>query len=488
MTNIIAHITLFRLLKFIVGFHKEQVNANLLNGKGEIKDVSLHCDFLNEKISHITPYIELESVHVSRLSFHVQSWTNLKKAPILIDIEDVTAKVVEPLHYVDRSLRRTLRQITKQEFEQMFGKRPRGAYNIFDRILDNIQLEVRSVTLTFQPRGRFKTRRVGPWTPPRLVAIMRHLRYCSVNEFGSEGTPEECWRHNDFNVPASERTLLIFKRMTMEFSFGIQPTSHTLRDIMRPARVQVHIAFHKRFRDGAFLAVQADVTLNRIELQIDHDLVRELVHFLAGMQYCLGKNKGFDDPLLPSTSKPEKKTETTPQVVEEATEVGDLEEDDDAETNSNSQTPSEHDKIADDFQEVPSDLIESDPEDDDMEPPEEDAATTPDKPTSSTARTRATADDRPLLMFPSGIVLHERLSLSLSVNDCKVRGAYGDSEDGYIQCIVKGMVAEAMWPKVMGVSVTVGRALVRLNQPAHSVIFVSRRKVGICSRPFLISR
>ena len=117
--------------QFIVGFRKEQVNANLLNGKGEIKDVSLNCAALNEHLTQITPFIELETVHVSKLSFHVSSWTNLRKAPILVHIEHLTASVYEPLHYVDRAKRRSIRQITREELAEMIRTglvKARGAY------------------------------------------------------------------------------------------------------------------------------------------------------------------------------------------------------------------------------------------------------------------------------------------------------------------------------------------------------------------------
>ena len=74
-----------------------QVNANLLNGKGEIKDVSLNCSFFNDIVARLCPYIRMEEIHVSRLGFHVTSWTNLRKAPIIVDIGHITAKIEEPL-------------------------------------------------------------------------------------------------------------------------------------------------------------------------------------------------------------------------------------------------------------------------------------------------------------------------------------------------------------------------------------------------------
>jgi len=123
------HIT--NTAQFIIGFRKEQVNANLLNGKGEIRDVELNCSVLNENLSKMTPFVELEAVHVSKLSFHVSSWTNIRKAPILVHVEHVTATVKEPLHYVDRAKRRRLRQVTRGELVEMIRAgiiKARGAY------------------------------------------------------------------------------------------------------------------------------------------------------------------------------------------------------------------------------------------------------------------------------------------------------------------------------------------------------------------------
>ena len=438
----------------------------MLNGKGEIVDVSLNCQVLNEQIAQVSPYIELESVHVSKLSFHVQSWTNLKKAPIRIEVEDVTAKIIEPLSHVDRSLRRTLKQITPDEYNRSnAGKKPRGPYNFLDRILDNLELAIRSVTITFQPRGRFKTKRVGPWTPPKLVLNMRHVKYCSVNEFGSEASPEECWRHNDnmSSVPASERTLLIYKRMSMDVSFGVQPTSQGLRILLRGAHVEVHIAFHKRFRDGAILDVQADASLNRVELQIDHDVVPELVHFLMGMRYMLGKDRAFDDPLLPSHQErqDEEQEEKEDQAEHGATIVGTKGSDDsddgdgngeDDSSESDTEPPAEQDKIADGFLDdngIPTDSFDEQNTADGDDNKEASSGSIATKPASLSPKA-GPSSDRPILQLPSGIVIHHGVSISLSVNDCKVRGSYPEAMDGYIQIIVKGLIAEAIWPKESG--------------------------------------
>ena len=208
-----------------MGFRKEQVNANLLNGKGEIKNVELNCSFLNEQIMRVSPYIELESVHVSKLSFHVSSWTNLRQSPIVIDVEHVTARIVEPLHWLDRKRRNPIRQLTRHEMAQLIKSgalpKPRtGSYNLLDRILDNLTVEIRSINITFQPAGRFKTRRVGPWTPPAIRVQLFGIRLISVNEFGHEASPDEVWHHNHHRK-GREGNFLIYKKLETEYSVSI---------------------------------------------------------------------------------------------------------------------------------------------------------------------------------------------------------------------------------------------------------------------------
>ena len=213
--------------QFIIGFRKEQVNANLLNGKGEISNVELNCAVLNDTIAKMTPYVELERVHISKLSFVVSSWANLRKAPIVIDIEHVRARAVEPLHYLDRTRRRQIEQILHSELLQMIrdGLLPNkssGPYNIFDRILDNLTIEIATVHLEYQPMGKFKTRREGPWTPPELQVKLAGIRLASVNEYGVEAPPEEVWRHNHHKHHRGG-TFLIYKRLAMEYQILLRP-------------------------------------------------------------------------------------------------------------------------------------------------------------------------------------------------------------------------------------------------------------------------
>lgn len=439
-----------QLSKFIVGFRKEQVNANLLNGKGEITDVSLNCPVINDLLATVTPYVELESVHVSKLSFHVTAWANLRKAPILVDIEDVHVKIVEPLHHLDRTKRRRLQQITQAQLTELIHKglhKLRGSYNLFDRILDNLTIEIRSVHVSFQPRGKFKTKRPGPWTPPSVETTMRHIRYVSVNEFGEEASPEEVWRHNKHphGQPAHLRTLLIYKKMSMQCSLGLKSFSGDkceYHSVLKEAQVEVHLCFRKRLRDAAILAIQFDATLLRVDINVDSKAVPMLAHAIAGMSYCLAKDRAYDDPLLLHTS--------TEQVEVSVTEEGDDSKairEVIAEGNSEDAGEDENSAEGDDAPSAASDDDLSSINDEDGDTTSIDESMHSNK---ASSKHSFYGGNRPCILLPNGLVIHERITLTVSVHHCTARGVYPKKTDGHVQFVAKGLIAEAMWPKASG--------------------------------------
>lgn len=214
------------------------MNANLLNGKGEITGIELNCSFLNEEIRKVTPYIELESAHISKLSFHVSSWTNVRQSPIVIDVEHATAVIMEPLHFdANRKERARIRQLTRTELAQLIQQgiyKPRtrtSSYNLLDRILDNLTVEIQSVSVTFQPAGKFKTRRrAGPWTPPAVRLQLFGIRLVSVNEYGQEASPDEVWRHNHHHHRRrGDGSFLIYKKLETEYQISIVVTKKKAR-------------------------------------------------------------------------------------------------------------------------------------------------------------------------------------------------------------------------------------------------------------------
>lgn len=435
-----------QLAKFIVGFRKEQVNANLLNGKGEINNVELNCAFLNETISKVSPFIELKHVHVSKLSFHVSSWTNLRKAPIMIDIEHVRAVVAEPLDFVQKTQRKPIRQITKNELIALIqaGLQPtRPSYNIFDRILDNLTIEIVSVHMEFQPWGKFKTRRPGPWTPPAIEVDLAGIRVYSVNEYGQEAPPEEVWRHNHRNHGA----LMIYKKLEMEYQISIRPVGKEAIPLVsgRDNKMEVHVAMQRRVRDGEWLSVQVDAIVPKLEVDIPADVVPHLAHVLAGVTYTLSKDRGFVDPLKPQGTDAEE-------------DVGEVE------VKMNTSESAEMDEVNENAgdADVPVDLdgddssSSSEGEGGDLDGDAEKASISDTKQSpgsQATARPLSSKNlqDHPVIVLPNGLVIHNKLTFSLSVHDTVVRGTYAPKCDGSIELVAKGSIVEMIWPKIMRV-------------------------------------
>jgi len=481
-----------QLSKFIVGFRKEQVNANLLNGKGEIKDVSLNCSVLNELIAKLTPFIEFESVQISKLSFHVTSWANLKKAPLCVVVDNVRAVLVEPLHYIPKEQRRTLRQLSRQEYHQELNKsnkKPRGSYFFMDRIMDNLKIDIRSVKISFQPRGKFKTRQNGPWTPPCLHIFLRHVLYQSVNELGNPASPDDCWKHNTFQGRPQQQTLSIYKKvsMGMEVAFTSvdcmkDETSISNEILLVPeANVEIQLMFHKRVRDAAILSIQMDATVNKIEFCIEAEDVGMLVHAISGFRYCFTKDRAFEDPLVGTRSKfpvsggsgatveivlgksgsgVESRTHS-PLVMEEGL-VGDGENDE--ESDEDCRTTEREDVAFGEFGLGSMEVMKTEDEENTgglkinadestVKLSAEESATSTSSPTYSEKAPKRKNCDRPVIVLPTGIVIHEKISFSFSINHCTVRGIYERNiapDNSYAQIDVKGLIAEMMWPGTTG--------------------------------------
>lgn len=457
------------------------MNANLLNGKGEINNVELNCAFLNETIQKVSPLIELESVHVSKLSFHVSSWTNLRKAPIVVDIEHVRATVVEPLHFLHKKDRKQVRQINKSELTELIrlGLQPtRNSYGIFDRIMDNLTIEIVSVHIDFQPRGKFKTKRVGPWTPPAIEIALAGIRLYSVNEYGQEAPPEEVWRHNHHH----HGTLMLYKKLEMEYQISIRPVGLERIPLVSGLdnKMEVHVALHRRVKDGEVLAVQVDATVPNLEVELKADAVQHVAHVAAGLTYTLAKDRAFVDPLKPFGMEED--------IVDENTEVQPTVRRSGSVVSASGSAVSRSGSVVDNMLDAVDKMLEGVAEGDDglsvdaddlsssssssSEGGEDDAPLPDEKVPASNALAHASAKpsaaqplpsnkrDQPVIVLPNGLVIHDNITLSLSLHHVNVRGTYAPKDDGYIQIVAKGCIVEAIWPKVNQVSLSCSIGLV----------------------------
>ena len=460
-----------------------------MNGKGEIRDVELNCEFLNETASKVSPFVAFEAVHVSKVSFCVSSWTNIRKAPIFIDIEHVSASLVEPLQFLNEAEgRKAIQQITRQQLVTLIQQgimKTRGAYNLFDRILDNLTVEVSSVKVTFQPYGKFKTRRPGPWTPPAIQMSLANIRFVSVNEYGQEAPPEEVWRHNHHRHSGS---LLIYKKCELQYKVAIKPTDGVPIPLVtgRDNKMELQVAIERRVRDGEVLSVQMDATIPSVEVDLPQEAVPHVAHAVAGIAYLLAKDREFQDPLVPQESPDESmanKRLSAPIVttVDSTLSGGD------GETNEKQgeDSPTSPQKPTNAEVNIEEEGTSSEDELDEKASVSGDS----DKTTALQAPASPTKQDasggryalpesiknEPVIVLPNGIVVHKKISMSVSVYDAIIRGTYGPSaqdpgspdqasgrsegtrsstavpptnNNNCFELVSKGCIVEAIWPKV----------------------------------------
>jgi len=430
-----------QLENYIEGFHKEQVNANLLRGKGEISDVRVKVKPVNDILKSYTSLVELSSIYISKLSFNMTSLRNIKKAPIEIFIDEVHIVLVEPLEHSGMN-EAAWPELSKQIVDRA---KKQGSYGLIERIQDNITLDINRVYITFQPMGNFKTRKFGKWTPPAISVVLNHLRYVSVDEYGEEGSPDEVWRHNTRagKLEASlrqqgkdiqndrafrHRTLMIYKKVTMEVSIAVGYRSEGMsakesfmssKALFVDLPFQSHICVHRRIRNNAILAVQIDASLMTLEIEINNDVLPILIHAMAGIQAC-SKCRAYKDPFA------NKKEDSSAKTVKSSSHDAEVSYDIDQEI-----------KIVEDT-DILTNAYESD----------ESISGTED---NSLNYTKSMEDKEtwPIVVLPAGLVIFEKIAFSFSVHHIGLRINYPSDLSGYLQIRMKGLVLELISPKTI---------------------------------------
>ena len=496
------------LTTLVPDFSPAQISSSLLTGRGEITAVDLNCAHLNALLRSylLNGAVRLESVHVTRLGFNVTSFANIKRSPIEVSIDEVHVRVVESLDYDDGGEEKEAASSNSDTAKDgsTSGSLIKRPYGLSDRIADNLHLSISRIYVTFQPLGKLKTRRVGPWTPPSVGITLRNLRYVSVDEFGEEGTPDAVWRHNDRQrrqrraeaaatrgaggagcggnggKTKAQHDIFIYKKLTLGCSVGLRPPAfhNSSNDndnngdtngdsstkpppaklLLKSVPVQVNLTYQKRKSDAAFLAAQADAVIDDVEiLDIDHHTVPLVASLAAALQFLLAKDRSFVDPLKANDEGAAKEggnREGGGPPADEGIEMT-LEEDEANGGNeealaSNAPTDLDGSGGVDDDE-----ASESSSDEEEEDAPIEKAASASALAPAAAPTAARTKKFHPAYVFSSGTIIHNRVSLSLSVHRCTVRAWYGPSASspgggGYLQCVLKGLVAEAIWPPKPG--------------------------------------
>ena len=288
------------------------------------------------------------------------SYTNLKKAPIVLVIEEIHAAAVEPLEYhldpTKAPPSTPTAATTQQQQQQQSNQQPRQQYGLLHRILDNLCIKINRIHLTFQTLGKFKTLRRGIWTPPPVSVTLENVEWISVTEAGNAGTPDQIWAHNELfaqqnrfrqgnnsNLAPRHRSYIIYKRLSGVCHVRLSAEAHythtqqsknkcnnkedmkNLASLISNTQIDVHVAYIRRLRDAGVTGVDVDVLCHDMDINLDisssslsgsdnnsasHSSgfdVGSFVHMMIGLLHCYYKDRTFSDPLLPTGIRDETK-------------------------------------------------------------------------------------------------------------------------------------------------------------------------------------
>lgn len=436
-----------------------------MNGKGEIRDVSLNCALLNESIARLTPYIRFDEIQCDRIGILVTSWANLRKAPIIVDIGKVTAKIHEPFSLLPRNQRVRIELITEAELKKKIADGLKlfrtGAYGLADRIVDNLTINIESFRLEFQTWGKLKTRRLGPWTPPLIQVECNDLKVCMVDDDGNvPQNPDQAWHHNQ----GRRDHFMIHQKVQGECKVKLVPhhgsenfvSNEYLPDELAKMKFEVQLAVLRRIRDGAILGVQVDVTVPKVDVDIDSKSMRSIAHLLSGLQYCLAKDKSFEDPLR-SKAENEKRVRPSSAIVLVKKSESRIASQGKLSVVENEIEKSCNDIINERKNSATGGFDGDSPNDDrsasslKSDNGDEDTSVTSDCSSvhgidTSKLRKPKSADEQPIILLPNGIIIHRSVTVTCSVTDLSLWGSY-DDEKGCVELITKGCIAEFIWPK-----------------------------------------
>jgi len=424
------------LAQYIIGFQPDQVNAKLLVGKGEIVNVHLNVDIINDLlISTLTPIVRLKSAHITKLGFNVTSFTNLKKAPIVVTIDEINIVLEEPLEF------KPYKNSSTPSSSKNSSKR--GGYGIIEKIADNITVVINRVNLNFKTLGKFKTKKRGDWTPPQISCKLSNLRFELTDEFGVTGSPDVIWRNNRVKRTHNNTKIqMIYKKCFMDLSIGLNTSTDPngmTHPIIKKCHVEMHMVLKRRIKDAGLLAIQSDLSITEVDVEIDSEDIPIIAHAAAGIQYCLAKDRHFEDPLKSDDSS------LSTEQLSVHVEVTQNSETDEMKLNSDHSVGSldEDEDFDDDFEYIDENSTEVDLDDDNQSIGG----------AKSLRQLRPTillqqSNEGPLLELYGGITIFDNVTVTLSINKCKVRASYGKgAKERYFQINLRGLVNELILQK-----------------------------------------
>eukprot|EP01124_Arcella_intermedia_P018070 TRINITY_DN25040_c0_g1_i1.p1 TRINITY_DN25040_c0_g1~~TRINITY_DN25040_c0_g1_i1.p1 ORF type:complete len:1188 (-),score=283.73 TRINITY_DN25040_c0_g1_i1:91-3609(-) len=163
---------------FFKDFKQEDLNTNLFKGNLELTNLRLNTDVLQDALSPIVPYIQVDSAIVEKFKLRVP-FSSIKSKATEVWISRIDIKCSEPVDFEEfqNSIKKTAE--TKQKEVVKTGK---YEYTLVDRVLDGVQVTIDHIHVSMALLGRYKHARPGNWTPHILDVNIYDVQVYSVDE------------------------------------------------------------------------------------------------------------------------------------------------------------------------------------------------------------------------------------------------------------------------------------------------------------------
>jgi hypothetical protein len=298
---------------------------NFLGGKGVIKDLDINVDAINELVFQSSaPGLRFTRILVNTLSIKAPIMS-LKSKPIVVLIDQIFVEISEIVEI-----------IKKPKEPPNLKKSVPIPYGFLDRVVDALSVEVNRVCIAFKALGNIKTDKIGPWTPPILLAELCGIRFNNTNHNGAEVELDECLR-----VRATKRPIIfVYKKLDVksislylinpyEWSSVSESLIHKGKvpnvinntdthssnkyvsfQILDRVPFKILMCMRKRLDNNFLLGIEISIVLETVKITLRQDLFSVIFHFVIGLFYCL-----FRDDVIEEVYGPDPHNECTPQQL-----------------------------------------------------------------------------------------------------------------------------------------------------------------------------
>ncbi|CAM9667386.1 unnamed protein product, partial [Choristocarpus tenellus] len=293
------------LRQYVLGFKREQLSLSFLKGKGEMRDLEVNCEAINDLLTNV-PVIRFSKIHINRLWVKVPL-RQIRVEPIRLNIDEVEVEIVEPTDFVTP---------THQPLSRHGATTKRSKYGVGERIRDSFSLDIDKVIVTFRVLGKRKCPLPGPWTPPAARGVIKGLRFFSTDEHGEECSLEQCWRYSKEHMGTTQ-DIFIFKKATCQSChfFLVEdqdPFKKGQVEVVKAVPVDLLLTVRRRSLDNFLKGMQIEISLDRVdfELHVSDGSLSALMHFVVGFGYCLFR-QGVSAEMLRDRTRIAKSNSTT---------------------------------------------------------------------------------------------------------------------------------------------------------------------------------